>query len=435
MKKHLAIALLTCCGLALPVTAVAAAGRAPDMRFDDEGPTPAEWARALKSLEASLGRLEFTLQYDKGESPGHDYGSYYAAMMGAAGAQNDASADENSAANWDQFIKDERPAERSCWFISPTRVIAADIPLHPRFIKGINVRVGDRLIAAKPVRYFRTQGMVIYELGEPAPASIKPLVFDASRTGPFFAVRNGFRDGAWITAASPLGGGTSVTSDGRAYSRVVGDILIVDKAGAPVGMWSNTQMPLDDTWKGAPEKWEGVSEEEMAGLLKALDGVSGSSVLRCVVNFRSPRQDSAGGGRYGRYGGMMPGGEDGGMTEWNGTAVVVDPSTAIVLANFKPRTTSRLEKVRLFTSDGQSVTGTFDGTLKDYGGFLVKLDSPVGTPAAFASGDVTDFRGELLLKTDIKVRGETRTAYVLRDRIDGFQLGWKRQLFPTVGGS
>src|SRR5688572_21581130 len=175
MTSTLCLALLTCCGLALPVASVYAEPAPAPVTFDDDGPKPAEWANTLKGLSASLGKLEVTVQYDKGESPGYDYAAYYAAMMGMAGATNDASADENAAANWDQLIKDERPAERACWFLSPTRVISADIALHPRFIKSMAVRVGDKLIPAKPVQYFRTQGLIVLELAEAAPASVKPL--------------------------------------------------------------------------------------------------------------------------------------------------------------------------------------------------------------------------------------------------------------------
>lgn len=413
-------------GMILATQTLCLAQGGADAKPEGKGPTPAELAKLAEGLASSSVVVEYTVKYDKADSPGNDYSgrySYRADWSMRGGWET---------ANWDQMIKEERPAERAGYVLSPTKVLTSDPQLHPRFIQSIAVRFNGKTIDAKISGYAKDRDAVVLELASPLDGA-KPLTFDATKAPPYLGASYFQEEDQWGMAVGSSGGSQIVAlPDGRKFTHGSSNGLIMDRQGNVVAAVFGNDLPVDDSWKGSPEKWAMMSQAEMDAALKKTEELASQCVVRVQASLRSPRQGAAAADPYGGYFGGSDQGSDS-MTEWNGSGILLDDKTVLILANFKPKTTARLEGVRVFVGDSEeATTGSFTGTLKDYGGFIATLDKPLPGAAKPFTGAVTDVRNKLLLKAEVAVLGETRTAYYSRDRIGGFHLGWKRELFPQA---
>lgn len=396
---------------------------------DDHSMTAKDMLALTEPLAASMVRVEITPQYDKAESPGNNWSGRYNAMQ-----DDSSSMARMTYHDFDELIKEERPAEQAGYVIAPRRVLTADPDLHPRFIKDISVRFGDRVVKASIAAYPKEHGMVILELAEDLPGT-SPLSFDPSLEGPYFASMYYPRDVVWSRSISPVSTRAAATSDGRTVESI-GYGVIINKDGKPVGFCEDGYAPVGDGWKTSPTNWPAYSVSELKEIEDKVAHAADDAVLRTTLNFRSPRTDNSAGG-YGMYDDYYGGGGSGDdqMTEWNGSSVLIDPTTVVVLANLEPKVTARLERIRLFTPDGTEATATFDGTLKDYGAFIAKLDKAMPTPARACPTPLLTLRDMLLLKAEVSVRGETRTAYYSGERFTSYFFGRKRAVFPAAPGT
>lgn len=314
--------------------------------------------------------------------------------------------------------------------LSPTLVLTDDILLHPRFVKSVAVRVGDKVIPAKVSAIAGSQPGLFLELSEPLKDST-PLAFDASVAGPYFAVGHAPRESGWVLGVGGAPSRVSITATNRRYTPAGGSLLLVSKKGVPVGVTMSGELPLDDSWKGSPAQWGKITRDELASRLGALEKAAGQGIARVALTFRSPRAKGEGRG-FGRYRGQGGDDEEATMTEWNGSGVALDPSTVLVLANLPTKVTARLDKIRIVQADGTETSGTFAGTLKDYGGFLVKPDKPISGVIEMCPTPILDWRVRVMLQAEIEVYGETRTGHYGHERIAAFDLGWHRQIHPMV---
>ena len=357
-------------GVLLGVLSVLAVVTAP-ARAGDDGPGAEKLAKVADAVAPSLVRVEYTLKYDKGDSPGG--GGQAAWMRSIMGAMHDEDADS---AEYEELIREERPLSRAGFLLGDGRVVTADPLLHPRFIGAISVRFNDKAQPAAIDAYAKSQGAIFLRPAG-ALAGAKPLAFDAKLAEPFCAVNFVMRSGAWTIGVGPAPSSARAEQGStRRYTPASKDLLVVDPSGKGVGMSFNGALPLDGSWKGSPADWPAVKQGDMTRALADLDKSSAASLPRVAVRFRSPRAGSAEGGG-GRFRGSQSEDGDGQTTEWNGTGVLVNPTTVLVLADFKPKLTARLESVQVFAPDGKAVTAKFAGTLKDYEGFLVTLSAPM----------------------------------------------------------
>lgn len=429
LASPLVLVLASTCAFGLQAGATKADPKA-DAKADSKSEaaklTAPDIAAIADKLAPGLVRVEYTPQFDsKGEAPPSDRYSFSRARPGSDIPGLDATE------NWDGLIKEERPGESGGYLISPTTVFTADPRLHPRFIKSIVVRRGDATATAKPKAYLRDHSGWFLELDKPL-AGATPLQFDPLKSGPFFSLVYTESGGQWFAAIAGQESTVVVTDDHRKLVQSTPGSLIVTRTGEPVTITPGRSRTADDAWKLAPDAMPALSEADMTKALAALEQSTKDSLLRVQLNFRSPRSGSEmGGGRRGRFG--YDGGEDGpALTEWNGLGVVTGDKTVLVLADLKPKVTGRLERVRVFKADGTPVTATFSGSLKDWGAMLVTAESSVGTPVNLSTKSITDHRDVLLLKAELSIRGETRTAYFSRERIEAFSKRYRGDLYPIA---
>ncbi len=412
MKKHLiavaaVVALLT--GLA------AAADESATRPAEKEEPvTPAENLAIAEAVAPSLVRVEYTLQHDKGESP---KGSGWSKRCPNCGRYHGVSAETP--------ITEERPLESRGFLLSPTRVISPDMMMHPRFIKDIAVRFGEQVVKAKPATFAKGHNALFLDLAEPLKEA-KPLAFDTKAKPPYMAVTYSCANGAWTTNVKALGMAVSATEWGRKFRAAPSYCVIVDKKGVPVGMCMKDELPIDDSWKGSPLKWQVYTAKEVESLLADTETRSGGGLPRVALSFRSPKKRPG----FDRYSIS----EEDQKTERNVLGVLMDKETILVLASLKPKVTARLQRILVHPPEGKPVAAKFQHSLKDYGCFVAKLEKPLDGAAKLSMRKITDYRNMMLPAAEIKLQGEKRVAYHVRSRIASYDIGWRRKTFPTVAG-
>lgn len=390
----------------------------------DDDPAPADLAKLADTLKDSFVRVEWTGQYDKGEAPSSSWSAWRGGTRSGESSRQSES--------WEQLIRDERPLERSGMVLSPTRVLTADLLLHPRFIRSIAVRHGSQVVDAKVVAHVERQNAVILELAQPLTGA-KSLSFDKAKPGPYYLVQHAPREDGWLIAVGAAPGRVSVTSTERRYISGPMEALLVDRQGTPVGASMIGELAADDSWKGSPADWPSIAAADMTKQLAALESTAGAAVPRIALTFRSPR--GKGDGHSGRWSMGQDADVHAEITEWNGSGVLLDPSTVLILAALPPKVTARLEGVKVIFADGTQRTATFAGSLRDYGAFLAKLDKPAPSAPKLDADPIQSHRDTLLFKAEIAVQGETRTAYYTHERISAFEPGWRRQLMPQIAPS
>lgn len=367
----------------------------------------------LDAVQPALVRVEYTLQYDKGEAPqvARQFGWSTYQMMSFDDAD---------------LVKQQRPLEVAGYLVGPRQVVAPDPRLQPRFIKDIAVRAGDQLIGARPVAYARTRNAVVLELDQ-IPSVARPLVFEPTAKGPYFAVSCVQSNATWLVALRPFTPEVARDELGSALSGAEQTGLIVTRAGMPVALTFEQRLPADDSWKGNPLEAPLIAADELDARQKTLMETIDRTLLHVSLKFRSPKKDQREDYRFSYRD------DEDETTEKHTVGILLDPTTLLVLAPLKPDVTARLEKVQVKLPNGATVDAAFGHTLREFGGFTASLPQPRESAVQVADGDIRLLRDELLLGADIRVYGESREVRVFRLRLDAFTFGTHRRVYPAAG--
>ena len=379
---------------------------------EEDPPTPSDYLAVAEKLRSSLVVVEYTLKYDKSEAP---YGSGRGSLQFRRG-------------RYGELVKQERPLEIDGLLLSGTEVISSDLTIHPRFIKSINVRVGEELIPASPARYSMNQNAVILKLATPV-RNATPLDFSAETEAPYLLAIFSRFNTLWTARVQPFPINAVNSGKKHQFVSIRRHSLIVDEKGAPAGMSMNSRLPIDDSWKGSPLKWPSVSHQDLEEIFANLEKTVDEGIFRVTVHFRSPKKKDI----QSRYGRFDRG--DGTETEKEVLGLLVEKDTILLLADLNPKITARLERIIVNLPDGRKVAGKFAHTLKDYGCIVARLDEPLGKSIKLCDQkDITSYQNILLPSVEVRIRGEKRVSYFQHSRIWGFSLGWRKQVYPIIRG-
>jgi hypothetical protein len=374
--------------------------------------TPDQAVDICKKLEKSMVIVEYELKFDKGEEPS---GAAYVPGTRYIG----------------ELVRQERPLEVPAFLISPTEVIASDPIIHPRFIKSINVRIGDKKIPAKPAKYLKKQYGMIFKLETPAegPAALK---FDSKVKKPYKIVTVHRINTRWTLQTRSMPSNVlSYKHGAKSFRKAPEYCVITDRNATPVGMYFITDFPVDDSWKGSPGLFPAVAAEKLTAMLDSLQTTVDGGLFRITLQFRSPKKQAGGRSYYG-------GGES--ETEKQVLGVLIDPGTILVLADLKPKVTARLERILVNipgqkSSEAKPVEAKFSVTLKDYGCLVAKLEKPMDGPITLSDQNILKYEDLLLPMVEVRLQGAKRVTYFNRTRISGYSLGWKKHIYPRVLGN
>ncbi|MFH1746537.1 MAG: PDZ domain-containing protein [Planctomycetota bacterium] len=399
------LALLSVAVLVLPSSVTA----------NEDALSPMDKLTIVEAVQPALVHVEYHLRFDKGEAP---TAAGWAERCPNCGQYHGYSDGEN-------LVQEERPKEMGGFLLSQSQVLTIDPQIHPRFIKHIKVHAGQQLAEAHIAAYMRNQNAIILELAEPL-ADAQPLEFQPAAEGPYFTVTHQQANAMWATHVKPLTNAISMTDTGLRLRDVPAASLLVNKLGACVGVTMNAELPVDDSWKGAPLNWPAISAEEMKALLANMGDVVNNGVLHVTLKLRSPQKDQ------GNPWSHRWDEDDDEATEIQDIGVLLDENKLLVLAHLKPATTARLEQIQVRLPGGKLENARFTHTLQDFGCFIAELDKPRGGAVAVESGDVRRLRNELVLAAEIILYGESRQVRCVHARIPAFEIGYKRKVYPEV---
>ena len=269
----------------LVVMAVSSAFASEGEKVDDQ--EAVNYLKIVAAVEPSLVTVEYTMQYDKGESPSGGASGFNHTFGGA------------------RAIREERPIELRGFLIEPTKVLLPDMMIHPRFVKSIAVRFGDNLVKAKPVGYALRQHALIPELDGPL-KDAKPLgeFVPPDPEQDYYVFRPYQSSGRWTTRLYALNKTLVTTENGVQYRMATQGSLIVDKDGKPRAFASNYRVIVDEKGQlveSSPASWTIISADEMAQKLQAAEQTASKAIVRVALSFRSPTKKQDGFSRYRSY--------------------------------------------------------------------------------------------------------------------------------------
>lgn len=406
---------MTKCPRSLLVVFVLCASLA-SARAADTPPAPVDDLAVAKAVAASVVRVEYTLGFDKGDSP-----------VARDWTQRCPNCGQYHNSDTQSLVNDQRPLSRAGFVLSPTRIATSDLLIHPRFIRSIAVRQGAQVVAARVTAHGVDQKTLLLTLDKPL-AGATPLAFDASAPGPYRAVTYTPGNGTWTLRVASLSTDPSVTDEGRSFIAAPPGSLIVGTAGRPVALAMNDELPLDNTWKGSPEARPMITDEQMTQALGRVEHAADQRLVHVALSFRSPAAQP-----NDRYHGNDD--DDENATERHSLGLLLNDRTLLVLSPLNPKTTARLERLGVHLPGQAPVNAVFKHSLKDYGAFVAELASPCSATPLVARDSLTPLRSRLLLAADLTLKGEHRTAYYSTARISGFDTGLRNDVFPEVPGN
>lgn len=378
------------------------------------GPKPAE---IIAALSPSMVRVEFELQFDKGDAPtgamDHDPGSRTHANHSLA-----------------DVIREERPLEDAGYLVAPDRVVIPDTTIHPRFIKRIRVASATGSSEATMDSYGRDGWFAVLKLKTPLPGG-KPLEFVTGQKPAYIATY--YRaEGGMLMDLAPFGGRFQ-QPDGRPGYRVAENTgLAVGTNGAPVGLVFSHRLAADDSWQGSPLTKPLVDAASLAAATDSLMAHSRAILPRVRLSFRSPKTPAGRERARGRSGGEEDEIDD--ATEQDVLGVALPGNRVAVLANLKSAKTARLQRISIHPlGSTDSITARFVASLKDYGVLLVEPEKPLPATASVFTGDLRELLEKLVLKAEVDLQGEVRADYFHESRFGLLRTGPRLEYYPELG--
>ena len=396
---------------------LAAVCSAQDVEETETEKPKVDKAALAEKFADSMVVVEYYLKYDKGESPKCSGLGEYCSNCGKV----------HSVGNAEEYVKQERPLEAGAMVIAPDKIISADIQVHPRFIDKIMVRFGDSRVEAKVFAYPLDTRTVVLTV-EQLPAGAKPIEFAEKTSDDLYVIDYVCHNTRWTIPVAGFSLNTQVNAEGQAERLANSMGLIVDADGNALTLYLGQMLPADDSWQKSPLEFDMIDAAHYDELLNKVEAVQKETVLRCRINFRSPT-------RKGSDFSAFAGGPDGEhMTEKNTYAVVIGPDRIMIPATLAADTTARLEKITVFTADGRKINAEFESSIKDYGLITARLAEPMPQVAKICTKDIKEYKDNFMPFVEVRVQGEEMVCYFSHNRINGFEYGWKKVIYPDISG-
>jgi len=326
-----------------------------------------------------------------------------------------------------QDLHNERPSYFGGYLWDATTVLMADMVLHERFLRRIEVEAGGKTVEATLKGYLLKQDAMLLTLAEPLP-EVQPIAFapapDPKDWGKLRAVGYGWNQGRWTIGISGAAMGYTLTDDGTSFlfGRYSG--LLVDAKGRVVGASFSGSMSVEgDEYPWLREKLEAAPFLDLTSKHEKLDALRQrlrQAALEVKFSFRAEVEEDenrAWNNRRFRQG-------DENEAELVAAGFLIQPQRLLVPAVLERDMVARLEsvEVQLIAADGQPA-GTrparFAGALKDFHAVLVDIEGDP-LPGPLALRPEAAFRpGELFLKANIDYRHKKRKERMAYDRYRG----------------
>jgi len=328
------------------------------------------------------------------------------------------------------LVADERPLETTGFLVGPTTVVAMDPCVHPRFIKTIVVRQGAHRSTARITAYGVDQWAFVLTLDQPI-AGTKPIEFPVKSTEAPAALVSYFRqDGQMVRVALPWGGQYLETESGKALRVLEHQGVALSAQGHPLGLVMNHRLDADNRWRGNPMAWKMIDATAFASQLKELESLTAQALVRVRLSFRSPKVTPGQNPMRARTRGDEESDES--ATERNELGVLLPGGRVAVLAALKSGLTARLERASIQREGKPPVTAKFIASLRDFGVLVMEPEQPLGDAMRIDTTHPADLMGQLMLRAEVDLRGETRSSYFHESRIAGVRVGARMEAYPEL---
>lgn len=403
--------VLAVCWVALLTVPVALAEEAPDIDA------------IVDAVGHCLVKVHVSPQYSEGKGPKDDDSYYYGwRWRGSMDADGLSSA-----------LSDDRPVEVPGFLVASDRVVIQDYPIHPRFIKRVEVEVAGRRYRAETEAWLlRSEGRVL-KLDSPVDG-VSPLEFGAQAPGPYYQVVLAREGPYWVTSVTPFSERLEWDDRGRKRRSVRSNSLVVTGGGVPVGVTTSSEVPLDDSWKGSPLEQEMLSAEQVKQLQEHLAEKIEAGVLLVSLRFRAPPKEEEGrifGGSRIRY---WSGDDEKDQRERWSAGFLLSPELVLIPLTLSRQTLARLESITV-GGKGATAEAHFAGALEDYHLLLARLDSPLeaGQPLVLSPRDLNEMEHEFVLVAEMDFSHGKRSVYFQHDRVENWQVGRRGVIYPSMG--
>jgi hypothetical protein len=392
---------------ALPLALLVGLAVAPSARAEDDKDDTRQSLATIRATAGAFVHVEIALRFDDGQPP--------STLAGEGG--------------YARLILEERPLDLPGIVLAPDRVLVEDPHLDARFVEGITVVAGAQRVKARPFAWPASHDGLVLATERPL-EGVEAPDFDASAAPPYRAVYHGRSAGLWVTVVGPALRQVSQEEGGRTTARTWSPVLLVDAADRVVGVSLREDLEIDAAWKGDPLAWPSVPAEEHDRLVARTVKQAEASLRRVHLRLRSPKT-ADGQEPFFRFGRDED--EEGGKTERDLVGVVTGARRVLVLGKLDAKTTSRLEAIEVFASDGAAVPGRFVCSYRHYGALLVETDCDLEGAIALRTAPVRDLRDRLLIDARLEMQGERRVLHVADARLTSFTETWRRQIVPEAG--
>ncbi len=373
----------------------------------------------LERAEKSLVRVEYTLQYSEGESP----------QTAGWGQRCPDCGQIHTLGDGGQLVRQERPLEMAGFVMDHRTILTRDVMIHPRFVKKIEIRRGDNRLAARIASHAVEHNAVLLQTDTDI-GTATPIQFTAKKADK--AISFVETDGLWTLSVAKLSDKWSRREDGVLFRSVPSQSLLTDADGNAAAVWLDEELPPDDSFLGSPMQWKMLDRQQIDQQRAAVEKKIAAGIAHLRLNFRSPKAEGKDRSYYPpRYMDDSEIASD--VTEMYTAGIFIEPNLVLAPAKLAPKVTARLEKITLLGASGQTTPGVFAGSLRDYGGFLIRLENPAGSKMEMVATPVSDLCGKLLWAAQIRTQGENRTVYVHPLRFAAIEKGWRGQFYPKLG--
>ncbi len=335
----------------------------------------------------------------------------------------------------EQRILAEAPIRAPGFLLQADRVLTPDLLVHPRFIRGINVVAGQQTVNADAIAFRRDEPGVLLALDKPV-SDIPTLEFEAQRDAPYLVAYRRNLNGIDQFLAQEAGGITTMPEAGQPFIAIPAAALVTDRTGAPVGVRLTGELPLHDDWKGNPMAADWLDADTYVAHLHDVEEVIEHGLLEVSMHFRSPRpvpgQTHVSHRHHHYHSPHHPRPVDEQATEHHAVGIVIAPDRVLVPAGLPPELTARLERIYIRLADGNRMSATFAGSLKDYQALWIEPEKPLEQTVPLNFRPIQEQRHQLLFGAEIRIEPGIREVYLSRLRIDALTEGYRGHLMPSL---
>jgi len=326
------------------------------------------------------------------------------------------------------LIANEQPMRVPGYLITPNEIISSDLQVNPEWIKKIEVEYLDQKAQAELVGDCPARQCVKLKLTAPLPETA-PLTFTPDAPGQRFIFARS-EEGNIPQARTKPYGNNQIFRDlltGKEWLSTPANSLLTNADGKVITLFMIPQIPLNEKITGSPAKWKFRSAAEIAAERKQVAEQITSNCYPVKIRLAQPpavkiiKRDSEQ--------------EENDSNIEHAIGIKLKNGLFLIRAKLTPQHTARLESVSI-TVGNRSIPADFIGSLKYYGGLVVKPQQEIpGSGIELCTATPSQLESERTWLIDFMGNDERLEVKTIPCRINGFRELMRGVPVPDVSRS